>query len=242
MSADRMSTAMNSSLKSVHDRLMAEKPEDAVHDSDGCPLCAMDEGGQAGDEMTYSDEELASRVEAAVEAAKKPLEDRIAELETEVQTTEVEQAKAALRASFEPQIAELQTRLDEAVLEAANAATQRDAIVTWLEAESVAAEERETMVARRQDRLSKIREVANFPEGYLEANIDRFAAMSDEDFAAACDSWSQLSAVKPDTIPEKTALHAARDGATTIPSSSSSAVKELFAMRREHGRLDLSTL
>jgi hypothetical protein len=238
-----MTSVMNSSLKGLHDKLLAEKPAGAVHDSDSCPLCAMDEGGQAGDDMTYTDEELAAKVDEAVVEAKKPLEDRIAELEASAQTTEVDQAKAAMRTRYEPQVAELQRKLDEAVLEAANAGAERDAIKSWLDAEKEAERERDAITARKEERLTKVKEVANFPDEYLAAQADRFAAMSDEDFAVACESWAALSAAhktdKTDTIPDKTALHAARDGATSTPSS---AVKELFDMRRQNGRMDLSTL
>jgi hypothetical protein len=241
-----MSSAMNSSLKGLHDRLLAEKPDGAQHDPTSCPLCAMDEGGQAGDDMkTYSEEEFTAAVEAATADVRKSLDDRIAELEASAQTTEVEQAKAALRASYEPRLAELQRQLDSAVLEAANAGAERDAIKTWLEDEAVAAKEAETAEARKDQRLAKVREVANFPQEYLDGQADRIAAMSDEDFEAACESWAALSAHKAngkgdDTIPDKTALHAARDGATTT--TVGSAVKEMFDMRRQHGRMDLTTL
>lgn len=227
------------SLKGLHDRLLAEKPEGAVHDEATCPLCAIAETPDGTEAMsTYTEDELKAKVAEAVKTATAELEAKVAELTTAAQTSEVEQAKAELKAEFEPQITELQQQLDEKVLEAQNAATERDAIKAWLDAEAAAAGERQTIEARKAERLAKVKEVANFPDDYLTKHADRFAAMSDEDFAVACEGWAAIGG-KPggDTIPNKTALHAGRE---SEGSAVGSATKELFAMRREHGHMDLT--
>jgi hypothetical protein len=234
-------------LKGLHDRLLAEKPEGAVHEP--CVLCAMtdDNGGTDGhkggsvSDQTYTEDELKSELAKATAA----LEARVKELETSQQVSEVESRVAAIKAEKDAEIADIQRQLDEAVLQAAGERLRADAIVEWLEAEKTAAEQAAEQAARRDERLAKVKEVANFPEEYLVKHADRFAAMTDEDFEAHVEGLREIAAaagLKPagSTLPDKTGLHAARDDNTSTRSVGS-ATKEIFALRRS-GRIDLSTL
>lgn len=240
--------------KALHDRLLNEKPADAVHDPAECPLCAMTDdttGGKPTDDTrggsmsttTHTDEEL----KAAVDAAVAPHLARIKDLEASQQTSEVDAAVAAAKAELEGQIAELQTQLDAKVLEAQTEKERADGITAWLDEEKVKAEQAALVDARKSERIDKVKEVASFPQEYLDANADRFAAMSDEDFEVALEGWKAIS--KPegsgggggDHIPDKTGLHAARDETTNKNGKTSTAVKELIGSRR-NGRVDLSSL
>jgi DNA repair exonuclease SbcCD ATPase subunit len=232
-----MTTTMNRSMKALHDRLLAEKPDGAVHEPESCPLCAMEDANAGGGNVTtYTEDEVQARVSAAVAEATAPLEAKLNEL---TQTSETAAAVQAVRAELEPKISDLQTQLDAAVLEAANATAERDSIIAWLEAEKAAQEAEAAMKARMDERITKVKAVASFPDEYLEANKERFAAMSDEDFEVACQGWAALSASRPQggTIPAG-GLHHERESAA----AGSSAVKELFSLRRSHGAVDLSSL
>jgi DNA polymerase III delta prime subunit len=177
---------------------------------------------------TYTEDEL----RAAVEAAVGDLRGQIDSLRASQEASEIEARIAtAVGEATEPlsaQVTELQTKLDASVIEAQNEKARADG----LEAEKVAAAEAATLAARKDERVAKVAEVANFPKEYLDANAERFAAMSDEDFEARLDEYRQI-AVKgtgTDGLPAKTALKATTDsGAGPKPDS---AVRDLFAMRR----------
>jgi hypothetical protein len=240
-----MTTEMSRSLKELHDRLLDEKPEGAVHEADSCPFCtAMEESADGGNDMTYTEDELKAKVDEAVQAAIQERDAKIADLSAAQQTSETAKAVSDAVAAKDTELADLRGELDKAVLEAANAKADRDAVVAWLEGEKTAAEQRDAAAARKDTRLAKLKEVAHFPDDYLEQNADRFAAMSDEEFDARCTEYAALSgngksgnSEIPSTTP---GLKAGLEGPGT---SRSSAVKELLALSRDpRGVVDLSTL
>lgn len=230
----------DTATKELHDRLLAERPEGAEHPED-CVLCAMGEGDEITPEVdpdeggtpmakTFTEEE----VRAAVAEAVSDLRAEVEGLRQEKAANEGEQALAELRETFEAEKTDLQTKLDEAVLEAENAKKERDDINAWLQGEADAAEENAAIEARRDERLEKVKDAANFPEDYLEKNADRIAAMSDEEFDARLAEWAALSgksSTSDDELPRETALRAAREGReTTRPKS---AVRELRELRQQ---------
>lgn len=200
----------------------------------------MDDTGGAPVSDTYTEAELKAEVDKAVKAATAELEARVGDLTTAAQTSEVEAARAAMKAEFDEQLAAIQAQLDDKVLEATTAAAERDAIKAWLDGEAAALVERQAIDARKADRLEKVKAVATFPEDYLSANAERFAAMDDDDFQVALDGWAAITAAATTAgPPAHTALHAGRESTN---GSTTSATKELFALRRDLGRVDLSTL
>lgn len=230
-------------LKGLHDQLLAEMPEGANHDSDTCALCSMEEivvaeaevedttSMRGGSVTTYTDDE----VKAAVDSATAPLSARISELEAAASAAQT----ASTVEELEAKITELQASLDAQVLAVQAAVAERDEIVAWLEGEAKAAEEQAALEARKEERLAMIKEVAAFPDDYLDANIERFAAMSDEDFSVALDGWKAIAGqpILKGGIPAVTALHAARESAP----KGGSVIKEIIGLRRG-GHVDLSGL
>lgn len=240
-----MDTLMDRSLKSLHDRLLAERPDGAVHDVSVCPFCA--DGGTSM--TTYTEDELTEATKAAVDKATAPLRLQVAELEAAQQSTEVQEAVAAAKADFDTQLAQIEADkakiaadLDEAVLKCEAERQRADQLVAWLEGEATAEAERIATEARKDTRLAAVKEVACFPDEYLEANAQRFAAMTDEDFEASIESYKAITAAKGGTsaglIPAVTGLHASRDD---NGSKSTTAVKGFLAQRRL-GRIDFSSL
>lgn len=74
---------MSEQLKDLHDRLLAEKPDGAVHDTETCSLCALEsatrqgattddqpKGGSMSDTKTFTVDELKAAIEAVSEARK----------------------------------------------------------------------------------------------------------------------------------------------------------------------------
>jgi multidrug efflux pump subunit AcrA (membrane-fusion protein) len=202
-----------STLRALHDRLIAERPDGATHDEESCPFCAGDQGGtdSMGD-RTFTEAELQAAVELAVAEATAPLQARLAELQSDQHQSALERAVAEVKAETQAAIAELQAKLDAAVLDAAQAKEAKDATEAAWAAEKQAAQDATELAARKEGRLAAVREVACFPETYLTENGDRFAALPDEEFQARLDEWRAIAGKEPG-VPANTSLKAARDEA-----------------------------
>lgn len=227
-------------LRVIHDRLLEVIPDGAEHDEANCALCAketVDEDHRtSGGVMpeTFTQEEL----DAAVTAASVSLQQRLAELEAQVQETEVGRAVAEALGAKETEITELQSQLDAA--EAARTTAESKLTETeqyWTDA--IAAHEAAVeLAARAEERTAKAKEIGVFSDEYVTKNAERFAAMTDEDFAARIEEW-QLIASKRETagftasttsIPAKTALVASRADAP----KTGSALSRLAEMKARH--------
>lgn len=218
---------MAETVREAHDRLLAEKPDGASHNTTACSFCAVVSDHLEGAPVTtYTEDELRAAVDAAVGELRSELDAFKASQEAAAVETRIATAVTEAKTPLEAQVAELQASLDAKVLEVQAEKARAEA----LEAEKVAAVEAAALEARREDRLTAVREVASFPEEYLVANADRFAAMNDDDFAARVEEWKQI-AVKTENegLPAKTALTATSESTTK---TNGSAVKELFALRR----------
>lgn len=189
---------------------------------------------------TYSQEEL----DAAVAEALAPLQKSFEELKASQEQTDVETRIANERAELEKRIGEIQAELDSAVLKAAEAQKAHDELVAFLEAEEVAKEQAAELARRTEERLAVVREVASFPEEYIEANSIRWVALSNEDFDALVNDWKEIAAKKEtssekedDKVPSETALQTNREAASD---KSRSALREVFEMTIQGA--DFSTL
>jgi hypothetical protein len=178
-------------------------------------------------------------LDAAVTAATGPLQQRLAELEAQAQDTEVGRAVAAAVAEKDTQITDLQTQLDTTT--AARTAAEAKLTETdqfW--ANAIAEHEQAVAIAaRREERIGKASELGVFNDDYIAANADRFAAMSDDDFAARLDEWRLIAAsAKPDQIPDRTAFVASRTDKT--PSTAGAKLSRLAELTAK--QVDLRSL
>lgn len=215
-------------LKELHDKLLACKPEGASHESDDCPYCADQSDGTSspatGGEMsrTFTQDEL----DAAVAEAVKPIQEELNRSKAQASQSEVETRNAEL----DSKVKELQSQLDAAVLETQKAKQEKEDLLGQIEADRQAAEAASQLAARREERLAKVAEVASFPDEYMQANADRWASMSDEDFEAAINDWKTIGAkkVEAETVepPRQTAMVASRED-----NKSSSALREIFDLK-----------
>lgn len=180
---------------------------------------------------TFTEDELKAAIDEAVAKATAELQEKVKTFEASVQESEVEGKIEAAKAELQTKVDELQGQLDAAVLEAKTEKDNREAIEAWLAEEATKAEQAKEIAARREDRVAKVKEVADFPEDYLEKNADRFAAMSDEDFEARLEEYREIAekAGKGGGIPSKTALQAAREDKAT--GRKGTGVSEVFGLR-----------
>lgn len=179
---------------------------------------------------TYTEDELRAAVEAAIGDLRTQLDALRASQEASDIETRIATAVSEATTPLTDQVTDLQTKLDAAVLDAQNEKARADG----LESEKVAAAEAATLAARKDERLAKVKEVANFPQAYLDTNAERFAAMSDEDFEARLEEYRQIASKATGTeggLPKVTALKAANEGGAG-GKTTTSAVHDLFAMRR----------
>lgn len=213
-------------LKAIHDRMLAEQPEGASHDASLCPFCApavleaasTTLSGGSVSEKTYTEDEyneLASQVEA--------LKAQVADLTATASEAEVDAKVSVATAELEQQVADLQAQLDTSVAEAATSKQQFESLVSYLEAEEVARAEAEALEARKSERIEAVKEAAPFSDDYISENADRWAALSDDEFAAAIEDWKTVAAKavatvtdsvdnkKDDNIPAETAMKASAD-------------------------------
>lgn len=163
------------------------------------------------DAKTYSEEE-----HNALLAEVADLKTKVAALAKANEDSEVDSKIAAAAAEIESKVTDLQTQLDAKVLEAEAAKTANENFVAWLEGERTAAAEAAELASRKDARTAQVKEVASFPDEYLVANADRFAAMSDEAFEAALEDWKEIASKsakasdKGDALPSATAMTASR--------------------------------
>ena len=192
--------------------------------------------------MGYTEEEF----RAALAAETAPLLTRLAELEAVQQTTEVAGLIAAAVTDAAGQVEELRTQLDVVVLEK-QAAVDALAAVETKAAELVAAAEAEKQLgARRDERLKRVTEVANFPQDHLDGNADRWAAMDEDDFSKLLHEYASLTgAPRKDVIPKGTAqmaLHAGRETASAGDSDGVTLYKNVVGAGVIDSRMDPRTL
>lgn len=226
---------MSTALKTIHDQLMELQPEGASHPAD-CLICVGEvasdptstDGGSVSDK-TYTEAEYNSLAAQVAD-----LEGKLTELSAAAEASKVDEQVAAVKAEMETQVADLRSKLDAAVLEAEAAKKNHEELVALLvKAESEAVEAAE-QAARKESRLAQVKEVASFPESYLEENADRFAAMSDETFEVALEGFkaqqealAAAGASKSDDIPVATAMTAAR----TTTDKGSNPLSEVLGLR-----------
>lgn len=218
-------------LTELHDLLLESQPSGVEHDAASCPLCTPVEGGDMS--KTYSQEEL----DAALLEAISPLQKSLDELKASQEESDIEVRIAKEKADLETRIAEIQAELDSAVLKAGEAEKQYGELVAFIEAAQAEVEQTAELARRVEARLAVVREVASFPEEYIEANTSRWVALDDEAFEMLVDGWRAIAKkdAPAEVLPSATAMVASRTDSNT-----GSALREVLDMTLRG--VDLKTL
>lgn len=219
-------------LKEQHDKLLEEKPEGAVHDTEGCPFCNdsnnEDSNGGGADMKTYTEDEFNAAVAAAIAAETAKVETKLADIQTKLDAANADHAQAAATATIE----DLQDKLDKADLKATAAEEQLTNLMTYLKAEDEAKVEAAAREARKDARLAAVKEVAHFSDERIAERTERWVAMSDEDFDAMIEDYKETAAASAAAltetalesgtkVPAETALNNVRDDKATVSTASS---------------------
>lgn len=227
-----------SSLLEEHDKLLAEMPPGAVHATEDCFACKGELDKTPGGVMTTTFTE--ADVLAAVEKAVRPLQDKIAELES-IQAEEVTAQKIAeIKAELEQSIAELTADRDRELARANLAEKALTDYQAELEALSAQAEAEELAKAIRLERRSAIAELGCFTDTEIDARIEGWAAQAEEVFATTLGDLRTLAEkVKPaateEEKPPATAIQTVR-----TPEVATSIFSELADLRNKG--VDLRTV
>lgn len=170
-------------------------------------------------DKTYSEVEVEALVQAKVAEATASLQ---AELDTIKSSEEAQAVQARIdeaRAEADEKVKDLQAQLDAAEIRAQEATTAREELEAFLQSESERVEREAALASLREERKTRVAEAAHMSEEYIEANADRWAGMSDEDFEAALADYKAVaekasaSTGSGSGVPAGTALHASRDDA-----------------------------
>lgn len=209
-------------LRAEHDRLLAVKPEGLEHDALECQFCEAEQAtvtgtpttaNEGGDMSTYTEDEL----QAAIEAAVKPVREELDSFKASQEAEEVEARIAQAKAEADEAKAEVEKQLDTVTLERDEAVKAKTELEEYLADEAKKAEEAAEFAAKRDERVAQVKEVASFDDEYVNTHADRWTAMADEDFAGLLEDWKVVKATKDEggsstTIPAATAMTATRDG------------------------------
>lgn len=174
---------------------------------------------------TYTEDELTAAVNEAVAPVKEAAASELAELKVELD--ELRAAKAA--DEIQDEVATIQAQLDKTELRASEAEARVTEILGYFEGLAAEAEAAAALEAAKAERLTAISEAASFSDEYVASNIDRWVALSEEDFAALLEDWKAVQAASKASlenaelseIPQETAMSHTRteDGpASAAPS------------------------
>ena len=223
----------------MHDKLLAEMPDGASHEEADCPFCNDVNSYGGGDTMTktYTEDELTTAVAAAVAPIKEASEAKVAELESELE--DLRAAKADEETASE--IDSLKAELEKAELRANEAEARIKEITDYLAEQAELEEVASYLEAVKAERLEVIKGF-NFAEERVEANLDRWVAMSDDDFAALVEDYTAIveaskasiesnEEIIEDEIPSETAMSHTRTEDTASKDTSSAFAAVLGARR-----------
>ena len=183
-------------------------------------------------DKTYTEDDL----KAAVAEALAPVQAELDQLRLKDKASETDAAIEQVKAEYTSTIEDLQRQLDEEAIKAESARNELANVVSYLEAEVNADAERAEFEARRAARIEAVNEVAEFPEDRLEASADRWAKMSDEEFASLLEDFAAAAApskkaAKVDEQDEKTKDKAGLESTGFKPSETASLSDK--SLRRE---------
>lgn len=164
-------------------------------------------------DKTYTEEDL----KAAVALATQPLAAKIAELEAKDAEAEIETKVAEAVAPVKEELDQAKKDLDVATAAVEAAKSELEDVKTYLAAEAEAAKAAEEVAERKAQRIEEAK--AFYKAEYVEAQADRWAAMSDEEFAGLIEDLKAagVKSGKPedDKLPEETKLSAGRETASS---------------------------
>lgn len=166
-----------SANKTIHDWLLANKPDEADHDVDTCPFCT--------EKASEQEEEVSAETIFTQEQHEQLL------------TSAVDKAVASATSDADAEILRLNERLEAAEKELA----ERDEKIEDLESKIQAREEQDRLEALAAERVELVQAVASFSDEQIDARKMKWAKMSEEDFTSYLEDIREVA--KAPTTEEK---------------------------------------
>jgi hypothetical protein len=231
----------NGAVKAVHDLLVDMKPDGVSH---SCPMCASEEPGGPVTTKTYTEDEVQAMVTAAVTKATSDLAAEIASMKESATAGEIDTKIAEATKPINERVAELESQLEAKTVEAETAKAEAEGIKSWLQEQADADAATAARDERKAARLQQVKDAElNLKDEFLEAQADRWADLSDEAFADALQAMvDSAAAVKAslggkvvlpaDPAVKRTPITASDNGGPTPDGrKASSDLSAVFAMR-----------
>lgn len=213
----------------LHDEALKLMPEGASHDESDCPICAdkaalesasgandsssTEEGTQEGtmsgtNTDTLSKETHDALLRAAVEDATAALTRDNEALTEQVEALTSERDEAASKVStLEGEVTRLNDELDTAQVELASANEKAE----QLEADIAERDEQAQLRDVAEERAKQVRNLKLFPEDAIDEKAERWARLSDEEWAERLEEWKGIQ-----TTPEGETPPAGQEAASAI--------------------------
>lgn len=201
---------MDSRAIELHDRALDLMPEDASHESDECPICiekaAQQGDAEATDSSSTEDENMEGNMSAtqtdtlsqethdallrtAVADATAALQRDNEALTEQVEELTSERDEAQTKVStLEGEVARLNDDLDNVQVELAAAQEK----VTELESDIAERDEQAQIREVAQERAKQVRNLNLFSDDAIDEKAERWAALSDEDWAERLEEWKGI--------------------------------------------------
>lgn len=168
-----------SAEKTVHDWLLANKPDDASHEMASCKFCK--EPDQEKEEVAEGDKIFTQ------------------EQHEQLLASAIEKARKEATASVDAEV----LKLNERVMAFEKEADEKDAKIKDLESEINARDEKARLDALASERAKLVQAEVNFSDEQIEARKAQWAALSEGDFKAYLDDIREVAKVNGGKKEEK---------------------------------------
>lgn len=161
------------SEKELHDQLLAEKPDGAIHKKDKCPICLVNsEEENVSDNANFTQEQHEALLKSAVEKAS-------------------EEAKASLDADI--------LGLNEQLAQAQGAIAAKDEEISELNSQIEARAEEDRLAKLADERAELVRAAKiNFTDEQIEDRKMSWAKKDEEEFASLLEDYAAVATAKVD--------------------------------------------
>lgn len=224
-------------LNEIHNKLTELFPEDASHEEANRPF-SNDNSYGGGDTMTetktYTEDELSAAVEAALAPVKEAADAIKAQNET--LESEIESLRAANEAEeVEDAVESAKAETDRAEARAAAAEQELAELKTWLDEQAELEEIATYLEDLKAERLEVVKEASALSDEYIEGRIDRWVAMSDDDFAALVEDLKVAASASESSSKSEEAPASETAMSNTRPENAEKSVsaKMIYAAARE---------
>lgn len=220
-------------LVEIHDLLVAEKRPETEHGPANCGICAERAGVAPPKEetavTTYTEDQLNAKVAEATAG----LQAQLDELRQAATAGEIDEKIAAERKPLEDKIAELESAADVLTAQLNEVTAERDKLVQDNTEREQAEQEKAERDERKADRVARIGEVAKFTDEQVAERADKWADMDDASFDTLVEDLKAHATPPSEEPVRRSPLTAAEERKTPAGKGLSSDLTTAMGFRRQ---------